>query len=135
MRRLILGAILLLAGCQSQEARDYPGPWRRMTPAGLAALAGTALVGTGSCVERPHATIPNRFLLACSYDHFRWTGIVVETGRDREVGPRYQHDVIEALGIPPRELLPERSRSQMQMDAQMNDMNSQRADEAERSGR
>lgn len=126
MKRLAFGLLLLLAACQSQLARDYPAPWTRLSPEGLASLNALAMGGVGSCVERRHATIANQFLLACSYDHYRWVGLVVASGRREEVA-RYYHDDIVALGLPPGELLPRRSQSQMQAEAQMNYLNEQQA--------
>jgi hypothetical protein len=126
MRRGAFGLLLLLAACQSPLARDYPAPWTRLSPEGLVALDALAMGGVGFCVERRHATIPNQFLLACSYDHDRWVGLVVASGQSRELA-RYYHDDIVALGLPPRELLPERSSSQMRTEAEMNVSNAQRA--------
>ncbi len=102
-----------------------------MSPEALAALNALAMGGVGDCVERRHATIPNQFLLACSYDHYRWNGLVVASGRRQELA-RYYHDDIVALGLPPDELLPARSRSQMQAESQMNDINAQQPAERAR---
>ncbi|MGQ0660630.1 hypothetical protein [Sphingosinicella sp.] len=126
MKRAAFALLLLLAACQSPLARDYPAPWTRLSPEGLAALNALAMGGVGSCVERRHATIPNQFLLACSYDHSRWVGLVVASGQRRELA-RYYHDDIVGLGLPPRELLPARSGSETRSEAEMNDMNGQRA--------
>jgi hypothetical protein len=60
MKRVAFGLLLLLAACQSPLARDYPAPWTRMSPEGLAALNALAMGGVGLCVERRHATIPNQ---------------------------------------------------------------------------
>ncbi len=131
MKCAAFGLLLLLAGCQSPMARDYPAPWTRLSPEGLAALNALAYGGVGACVERRHATIPNQYLLACSYDHYRWVGLVVATGRREPVGS-YDHDDIVALGLPPDELLPARSHSQMQSEAEINRINTQRTAEGER---